>query len=113
VEAGCGFTTSSMVGAVLPHPVWQGSAWSRSWSSFWSPAKQGRESALQQEAISEQSRDFPNQILKSAAALIKRSACVNLSCFFVFDLVIIQRFREVCWFEEAAAAEAICGGLEC
>jgi hypothetical protein len=41
VEAGCGFTTSSMVGAVLPHPVWQGSAWSRSWSSFWSSAKQG------------------------------------------------------------------------
>ena len=27
-------------GAAFPHPVWQGSAWSR--SPFWSPAKQGR-----------------------------------------------------------------------
>jgi hypothetical protein len=33
-------------GAPLPkpqclfHPVWQGSAWRRSWSSFWSPTKQ-------------------------------------------------------------------------
>jgi hypothetical protein len=41
VEAGCGFITSSMLGAALPHPVWQGSTWSQSWSSFWSPTKQG------------------------------------------------------------------------
>ena len=27
-------------GAAFPHPVWQGSAWSRSRSPFWSPARQ-------------------------------------------------------------------------
>ena len=31
-------------GAAFPHPVWQGSAWSR--SPFWSPAKQGLISGL-------------------------------------------------------------------
>jgi hypothetical protein len=41
VEALCGSTTSSIHGAAVRPPVWQGSAWSRSWSSFWSPAKQG------------------------------------------------------------------------
>jgi hypothetical protein len=41
VEALCGSTTGFTPGAAVLHTVWQGSAWSRSQSSFWSPAKQG------------------------------------------------------------------------
>jgi hypothetical protein len=41
VEALCGSTTGFTPGAASFRTVWQGSAWSQSQSSFWSPAKQG------------------------------------------------------------------------
>jgi hypothetical protein len=37
MEVLCGSTTGFTLGAAVLHTVWKGSAWSRSWSSFWSP----------------------------------------------------------------------------